>query len=231
MLNFMKIAAIIPAYNEEATVSNVVNCVKNNSHIHEVIVVDDGSFDKTAELSQKSGAKVIKLNNNTGKGNALEQGVKNTTADILLFLDADLIGLNESHINRLLEPVIKGEADMTVGAVDRSDISPQFNKRFEKKGTPISGIRALKKSFWDEIPREYKKKFYIESAITYFAKKKKLKKKPFVLKGVKHRIKEEKMGKKQGRKARLKMIGQIIFINTVLRLTPKKKFREQGLKI
>lgn len=227
----MKVAAIIPAYNEEATIAQVVECAKKSKYINEVIVVDDGSFDKTSDLAKKSGAKIIKLEKNTGKGNALEEGVRATSAQILLFLDADLIGLNQKHIGLLLLPIIRGKADMTVGAIDRSKDLPKINEIIKEKGSPISGIRALKRSFWEEIPKDYKKKFYIESVITYLAKKKKLRKKPVILCGVKHRIKEEKLGLLEGRRARRKMVMQIIFINTVLRLTPKKIFRKQGVKI
>ena len=115
----MKIAAIIPAYNEEKSISEVVRAAKNNNNIDEVIVVDDGSSDATAAIAQDSGARVIKMRDNQGKGEALKRGVYATNADILLFLDADLVGLVSKHLSMLLEPVIKGEADMTVGAIDR----------------------------------------------------------------------------------------------------------------
>ncbi len=227
----MKIAAIIPAYNEEATIAQVVKRAKESEHIDEVIVVDDGSFDATAQLAEDGGARVIKLNQNMGKGYALEKGVGATDASILLFLDGDLINLSQKHINLLLEPVTNNRAEMTVGAIDRSNISLNINNKHEKKESPFSGIRVLKKSFWEEIPGEYKKKFYIESAITYFAKKKKLETKPFVLYGVTHLIKEKKLGFREGFKARIKMMGQIIFINTILRITPKKKFKKQIIEI
>ncbi len=214
----MKVAAIIPAYNEEATVGKVVKCARTHKLIDEVILVNDGSFDDTAEISRLNGAKVIDLKENLGKGKALDKGIKQTSAKIILLLDADLVGFTHNHINMLLEPVVRGEADMAVGAVDKSGISPVFNKHFAKKQSPISGIRALKKDFWHTVPGKYKKKFYTESAINYFAKKQELRIKPLVLKGANHLTKEVKLGPWEGTKARWKMSWQVVFINMALRL-------------
>ena len=214
----MKIATIIPAHNEEKSIGPIVRVAKENELIDEVIVVDDGSSDTTSEVAEKNGARVIKLKNNQGKGRALEEGVKNTKADVLLFLDADLIKLSEDHLTMLLQPVIKGEADMTVGAIDRKMFGTFLNEWFRKTESPFSGMRAIKRSFWNRIPNNYKKKFYIESAITYFAKRDKIKVQPFVLEGVRHIIKEKKLGFWQGTKSRWAMNFQIVMVNLVLRL-------------
>ena len=214
----MKIVAIIPAHNEEKSIGPIVRVAKENELIDEVIVIDDGSFDTTSEVAEKNGARVIKLKNNQGKGKALEQGVKNTKAELLLFLDADLIKLTRNHLTMLLQPVIKGEADMTVGAIDRKMFGTFLNEWFRKTESPFSGMRVIKRSFWNRIPNNYKKKFYIESAITYFAKRDKIKIQPFVLEGVRHIIKEKKLGFWQGTKSRWAMNFQIVMVNLILRL-------------
>jgi len=121
-------------------------------------------------------------------------------------------------LTMLLEPVLKGGADMTVGAIDRKMFGTFLNECFRKTESPFSGMRIIKRSFWEQIPGKYKKKFYVESVITYLAKKSKLKVQPFVLQGVRHIMKEKKMGFWQGTGARWKMNAQIVFINFVLRM-------------
>jgi len=221
----MKIAAIIPAYNEEKSISPIIRVAKENNLINEVIVVDDGSLDITSEIARQNGAKVVRIENNQGKGKALERGVQETKADILLFLDADLVGLTPQHLTMLLEPVLQGAADMTVGAIDRKMFRTFLNECFRKTESPFSGMRAIKRSFWEKIPKKYKKKFYIESVITYLAKKNNLKVLPFVLEGVRHITKERKMGFWEGSKARWKMNWQIAFINLALRLKTKDSLK------
>ncbi|HEY0196431.1 MAG TPA: glycosyltransferase, partial [Methanobacterium sp.] len=63
----MSISVIIPAFNEEKTVGNVVKTVKKVSYIDEVIVVDDGSYDNTSKVAEKAGATVIQHVKNRGK--------------------------------------------------------------------------------------------------------------------------------------------------------------------
>jgi len=220
-----KVAAIIPAHNEEKSISPIIGVAKENDLINEVIVVDDGSSDATSEVARENGVKVVRIENNQGKGNALEVGVQETDANILLFLDADLIGLTSKHLTMLLEPVLQETVDMTVGAIDRKMFGTFLNEWFRKTESPFSGMRAIKRSFWKQIPKKYKKKFYIESVITYLAKKNHLKVQPFVLEGVRHIIKEKKMGFWEGTKARWKMNWQIILINFALRLKNKNSLK------
>jgi len=214
----MKVAAIIPAYNEEKSIGPVVMAAKDNNLIDEVIVVDDGSSDTTSDIAQESGGKIVRTEKNQGKGRALDKGVQSTDADILLFLDADLIGLTPKHLTMLLEPVMRGEVKMTVGAIDRKMFGTFLNEWFRKTESPFSGMRVIERSFWEEIPKRYKKKFYVESAITYLAKRNKMRTQPFVLEGVRHIVKESKMGIWKGSKARWRMNGQIILINIALRV-------------
>ncbi len=221
----MKIAAIIPAFNEEKSIGPIIRVAKKHPLVDEVIVVDDGSSDATAKISRQEGARIIQNKKNQGKGRAMERGVESTNADILLFLDADLLGLGKKHLDALLEPVIKGQADMTVGAVDRSGIGPYLNQWLSRTESPFSGMRAIKRFFWEAIPSRYKKVFYVESVITYLAKNNKFNTKPFILEGVKHIVKEKKLGFWEGSKARWKMHGQIIWINLALRLKPHKRIK------
>ncbi len=214
----MKIAAIIPAFNEEKTIANVIKAAQDTDYITEIIVVNDGSSDNTEKIAKNCGAKVISLETNQGKSKALEEGVKATDAPILVFIDADLINLYSEHLKKLIRPLLEEKFDMAVGTIDRSNLGKIFSRLFEKTESPFAGTRALKRNFWERIPKRYKKEYYIESALTYFAQKYSLRVKPIVLYGTKHIIKEKKYGFWQGTKARAKMFWQIFLINIILRI-------------
>lgn len=217
-LLIMKISAIIPAFNEEKTIAPIIKEIKLNPLISEVIVVDDGSSDDTFNIAQKSGARVIKIIKNQGKGGAMERGAKETNASILIFIDADLINFSSDHVSLILSPVISGEADMSLGVIDRSKFGKIFSWFVEKTEMPFCGTRALKRDFWFSIPDKYKKGYYVESALSYYAKKRRLVLKKVILRDVKHVLKEKKYGFWEGVAARAKMFSQILIINLVLRI-------------
>ncbi len=87
----MKICAVIPAYNSETTISEIVE--KTRRQIDHVAIVDDGSTDETARLGENAGAHVIRVSTNSGKGNALRMAFRYALAngyDAVITLDADL---------------------------------------------------------------------------------------------------------------------------------------------
>lgn len=111
------IVAIIPAYNEEKTISWVVE--ETNKYVDKVIVVDDGSEDDTNLLARKAGAIVITHENNRGLGASLRTGFKKAldmNADIIITLDAD--GQHSPHdIPKFIEK-IKSNYDFVLGERD-----------------------------------------------------------------------------------------------------------------
>lgn len=108
------ITVILPAYNEEVSIGSIVLLTKN--YADNVIVVDDGSSDRTAELARKAGAKVIVHESNKGKGGALKTGFAAAEgADIIVTMDSDGQH-NPADIPHLVEPILKGEADMVNGS-------------------------------------------------------------------------------------------------------------------
>ena len=214
---FMKVAAIIPAYNEEPTIGAVVRAVKENQLIDEIIVVDDGSVDDTYRIAQEAEARVIKIESNQGKASAMKRGVEETDASVFLFLDADLLGLTPQNLTHLIEPVITGELDLSIGTVDRRNLKKYIRWFVQKSDTPVAGQRVLKRELWDMVPEKYKKGYYIESAISLVAREKSLRVRTIVLEGVTHVLKERKYGFWFGMKERIKMFRQIISINLRLR--------------
>lgn len=117
LLNSPCISVVIAAYNEERTIASVIKTAIAWGKAHEIIVVSDGSTDNTNKIITSFLPKVrfIKLTQNIGKGNALVQGVRVTSSDIVFFVDADVIGLTPENIEQLVKPVIYDEADMVIG--------------------------------------------------------------------------------------------------------------------
>jgi len=114
-----EVSVVIPAFNEEETVGDVVSGaieVLNASHIdHEVIVVDDGSADETSAIAKKSGAKVVRNPRNLGHGAALRTGFRQADGDIIVMLDAD--EQNDPHdIPKVVSPLLQGKADLVIGS-------------------------------------------------------------------------------------------------------------------
>jgi glycosyltransferase involved in cell wall biosynthesis len=112
----MKIACVIPAYNEAANIAKTIEGVKGK--VDEIIIVDDCSSDKTAEIAKKSGVKTIEHPINRGQGAALETGTiyaLENGADIIVHFDADGQFLAE-EIADIVKPIIDGQADLVSGS-------------------------------------------------------------------------------------------------------------------
>jgi len=202
----MKIAVIIPAYNEERTVGDIIRIVSQVPFVDETIVVDDGSTDNTAKVAESWGARVISLPENMGKGGAMVVGVNSTDADVVLFLDADLIGLQPLHVVDLLLPVIEGRAEMTVGIFEQGRLATdlaQFIAPF------LSGQRAVKRHLFRQLSHLEMTRFGVEVALTRFAKTAGISVVEVELKDMTHVMKEEKLGVVRGFLARLKMYWEI----------------------
>ena len=117
----MKISIIIPCFNEEKTLSKIVDKVlKFKSHEKEIIIVDDCSKDNTANIisnlvSKFNEIKSIRHEKNYGKGAGIKSGIKISTGDIILIQDADL-EYNPDDYDGLLEPFLKTDADVVYGS-------------------------------------------------------------------------------------------------------------------
>ena len=202
----MEICTLIPAYNEEKTIKNIVKTVINIELIDRVIVIDDGSTDNTALVAKNAGAEVIKMKENRGKGAALKKGLEKTDAEIILMLDGDLIGLNKKHIDKLLNPVLNNNFDMSVGIFDHG---PGLTDLAQQVTPSLSGQRAIKLDILNNIENLDKAGFGVEVSINNYVKNNGAVE--FVeLKNLNHVMKEEKMGLLKGLIARLKMYWDII---------------------
>lgn len=107
-----RVTAVIPAKNEERTISEAVE--KAFRFVHEVIVMDGRSTDGTVENARKAGATVY-IDSGKGKGAAIRESLERTTSDIVVFMDAD--GSHDpADIPKLVRPIWQNEADLVVGS-------------------------------------------------------------------------------------------------------------------
>jgi len=147
------ITAIIPAYDEEETIGEVVS--RTLRHVDEVIVVDDSSTDDTSPLAEEAGAEVIRNVVNVGKRRSLLRGYRAAHGEIVVSLDADLQH-DPGDIPRLIEPILNDHSDLVIGT--RPEL-PYFSERVIAWLTSLrvsvndasSGFRAIRKSVVDRM--------------------------------------------------------------------------------
>jgi glycosyltransferase involved in cell wall biosynthesis len=179
--------AAMPAYNEEKYMANLVQRVKN--YAEHVLVIDDGSTDRTAEIARANGAEVIRFEKNRGKGFAVQQiltAAKQSSADILVILDADSQH-NPDEIPSLIEPLSQG-FDLVIGARKKRVSKTPGLRRFGQRillafayllsrvrlSDSESGFRALSRRAVDELHLK-ESGFAIETEMIADAKEKRLK--------------------------------------------------------
>lgn len=139
-----KVTAVIPAFNEGPRVGAVVSAVVAAGY--DVLVVDDGSKDDTAQAAERAGARVLVLPQNGGKGNAMRAGVAACEdSDVILFLDGDMKGFDSASLHAISDPVADGRYDQVSGvSSEATDITQHV--------LILSGQRAIRKRFLDLLP-------------------------------------------------------------------------------
>ncbi len=112
------VSVIIPAYNEEKYLGTTIAQILETQFPCEIIVVDDGSTDRTPLLLEEFQAqvRVVRHPVNLGKGAALASGIRAATGEIVVFCDAHLLGLKQYHLLSLVLPLVQGSARAVLGA-------------------------------------------------------------------------------------------------------------------
>ena len=151
------ISVLIPVCNESERIQGTIAALRSLPYEFEIVVVDDGSSDDTAQRAEQAGADVVFRQKNMGKGSALATAFRFARGETLLLLDGD-IGSSATEAYHLLEPILKGEADMTIalfpvipGKGGGSGFVVQRAREGIKRLTgqllqaPLSGQRAMRR--------------------------------------------------------------------------------------
>lgn len=173
-----RVLVIIPAYNEEISIGGVVTEIANTLPDFDVLVINDGSLDRTSEIAKSSGAMVLDLPTNIGIGNTIQTGFLFAVQrgySTVVRMDADGQHRPED-IKSLIKPILNGEADMVVGSrflSSEGGFKSTFTRRLgirffstlvsliiRKRVTdPTSGFQAMNekaiKFFTQEYPPDY----------------------------------------------------------------------------
>lgn len=207
--------AIVPAYNEAATVAGVVAPLVKCGRFEEVIVVDDGSKDATSQIAADAGARVIRTARNSGKGGAMLYAVQQCCGadDHVAFFDADLIGLRPEHALSLCQAIDVGY-DMACGLRDWGTVQNVVQLAF---APVITGERVLARWVLDALPMSCWSGYSIETAMNDVVARNGGRTALMFFRGVIVRSKAEKTGVVQGFKGHYKMAREIMNTRKALR--------------
>ncbi|MDY4560404.1 MAG: glycosyltransferase family 2 protein [Peptostreptococcus porci] len=160
-------SVIIPAYNESERIVDTINGISDLAEVDEIVVVDDGSIDNTAQVIKSMDIEKLKFYiqpKNSGKGKALEKGLEimRKDADIVVFLDAD-VGKTSSEVIKIIRPVLDDECDVAIarfrpaskkggmGFVKRLAKDSVYEMTGVELNSTISGQRAFKREVIDRF--------------------------------------------------------------------------------
>jgi glycosyltransferase involved in cell wall biosynthesis len=189
------IDVIMPARDEAPTVADNVTAARNCQYVREVIVIDDGSADGTADRAREAGAKVITRDDSEGsKAHAMAAGVAASDAGAFLFVDADCTGLTGTHLDAICEPFLAGRAVLSLGAFD---YGPFWNPMV-LRWPPLTGERIIPRWVWDAIPPHKLDGYTIELRINEVIAERRLRTVARTMRGVYHRTKRVKHGRWEG---------------------------------
>lgn len=168
-MSYESLTLVIPAYNEATRIGAVIEPALCVSTIESIVVVDDGSSDSTADVAGSYGITVLRHPSNLGKGEAMHTGyerAKELGSTAMLFLDADLHGLSSNHIDKLISPVLSGEALMTIGILERTLLQRKILTRWGA----LSGQRAMTLEVWEKLKPLDRHGFNVEAALNSIAR-------------------------------------------------------------
>jgi len=233
------VSLIIPAYNEARTVGDVVRVAVESRIFSEIVLVDDGSDDGTKTVCERAREalltkaepgevppqmKLVTHARNLGKALAMRDGLKLATGEIVMFIDADLIGLEPKHLHDMLAPLTGGSGyTASLGVFIGGRAATTMAQRIAPF---ISGQRACFRKDLTDFKAWDRVGFGVETALNRYLKEKNVKVRVVELENLTHRMKEEKRGFVKGFLARMKMYWEILSAWTSSKFTRYSGERE-----
>ncbi|MGB9885451.1 MAG: glycosyltransferase family 2 protein [Moorellales bacterium] len=205
----MRVGVVVPAYNEAPRLGRVLEVLSGATWIRRVVVVNDGSTDPTGWVARRYPVLVLEHGHNLGKGAALQTGLAQMRdMEAVLFLDADLVGLEEKHLRVLVEPLLRRrDLGMVVGTFRGGRWHVDWQQRHF---SVLNGQRALSRAFLDLLPDLSWSRWGVEVLLNSFATHRRVPFTEVYLDGLTHVIKEEKFGPIKGFGLRLKMYYEVL---------------------
>ena len=205
----LRTTAIVAAYNEEGTIADVLRALTRSPLVDEVIVVSDGSEDRTVDIARTfDGVRTIALKENHGKGYAMAVGVAHTDSEVLFFCDGDMYNVSDAHVEALIAPVVGGECAMNIGIRNRGTVMNFLHLKLQC-GPVLSGIRVMRREVFDLVPVKYQERYKIEAALNCFCSRAKLRQQHTIIYDLDHVIKESKRGLVDGLRSRWHMTSEV----------------------
>jgi polyisoprenyl-phosphate glycosyltransferase len=225
-VNPLHVTAIIAAYNEEQTIAEVLQALSRSPLIGEIIVVSDGSSDRTVEIARSfPDVQTLAVRNNQGKGAAMRLGVQHASHDVLFFVDGDMFNVTDEHIESLVAPVLDDQCDMNVGVRHRGPLLDFFHLKVHF-GPVLSGIRVMRRAVFDAVPTRYMRRFKIETALNFFCWDGGFRQKNTIIRNLGHLIKERKRGVLSGLGSRWAMCREVFLLHFDLYLFQSWRWSE-----
>lgn len=205
----MKVSVIIAAYNEGPRIGRVLKVLKGHPLVGEVIVVNDGSSDNTANSVKKfKFAKLLNLKKNSGKAFAVKKGAETAKGQYVMMLDADLLNLKAENITALAKPIVEGNADMTLSLRKHASVFGAINKL--SKVDWFSGERCFPRKVLQKIRLQKNTRFGLEARINDYAMRNNFRVKIVDFRNVRCVYKVQKMGFYKGTIKELEMTREIV---------------------
>ena len=211
----LAVGIVIPAFNEAKNLRAVLDIVCAVNWFRQIVVVDDGSTDETRAIAEQianhdARTLVLSLPENQGKAAAMLAGVRALQTDLVMFLDADLVGVLESHLRELYLPFEDNVCEMTIAVFRHGGLLTDASHRVAPY---LTGQRCLRKTEAEQVLMSLAGTRYgVEIGLTAHARRQEWRVQKIIWQGVTHRMKEQKRNGMAALKSRWQMYRQIMAV-------------------